>query len=107
MREDVILITGANGEIGHGLINSLYRQNINIIALDVAPLDKALRPKVTTWIVGDILDQMLLGRLVVEASKFAQFITFAFHPLNQSGIQPGDGTPYQCRRYPEPAALGC
>jgi nucleoside-diphosphate-sugar epimerase len=66
MREDVILITGANGEIGHGLINSLYRQNINIIALDVAPLDKALRPKVTTWIVGDILDQMLLGRLVVE-----------------------------------------
>lgn len=66
MREDVILITGANGEIGHGLINVLYQKKFNIVALDVAPLDKSLRDKVLTWIVGDILDQMLLGRLVVE-----------------------------------------
>lgn len=66
MREEVVLITGANGEIGHGLINALEKQNVNIVALDVAPLDKTLRPKVITYIVGDILDQMLLGRLVVE-----------------------------------------
>lgn len=66
MREDVILITGANGEIGHGLIDVLFQKKCNIVALDVAPLDKSLRDKVLTWIVGDILDQMLLGRLVVE-----------------------------------------
>ena len=66
MREDVVLITGANGEIGHGLINHLFNENIKIVALDVAPLDKCLRSKVATYIVGDILDQMLLGRLVVE-----------------------------------------
>ena len=31
-----------------------------------SPLDKSLRPLCNTYIVGDILDQMLLGRLVVE-----------------------------------------
>jgi len=67
MRQKVVLITGANGEIGHGLIRYLSKQTeANIVALDVAPLDKELRPLCSTYIVGDILDQMLLGRLVVE-----------------------------------------
>lgn len=66
MREDVVLITGANGEMGHGLIDYLFEHNVTIVALDVSPLDKNLRSKVATWIVGDILDQILLGRLVVE-----------------------------------------
>ncbi len=66
MREEVVLITGANGEIGHGLIRYLSNQDCPIVALDVNPLDKSLRPLVAKWIVGDILDQILLGRLVVE-----------------------------------------
>lgn len=66
MRDEVVLITGANGEMGHGLIDYLYQEGSVIVALDVSPLDKSLRSKVSTWIVGDILDQMLLGRLVVE-----------------------------------------
>lgn len=67
MRKEVVLITGANGEIGHGLITFLAQQNdVNVIALDVAPLDEELRPHVTRFIQGDILDGMLLGRLVVE-----------------------------------------
>ena len=66
MREQVILITGANGEIGHGLIRYLAEQNCPIVTLDVNPLDKALRLLVSKWIVGDVLDQILLGRLVVE-----------------------------------------
>lgn len=66
MREEAVLITGANGEIGHGLINYLSEKNKNIVALDIVPIDKTLRTKVGTWIVGDILDQVLLGRLVVE-----------------------------------------
>lgn len=67
MRQKVVLITGANGEIGHGLIRH-FAQNSqeNIVALDVVPMDKDLRPFCKTYIVGDILDQMLLGRLVVE-----------------------------------------
>lgn len=66
MREEVVLITGANGEIGHGLIHYLANQGYPIVALDVNPLDHALREEVRTFIVGDILDQVLLGRLVVE-----------------------------------------
>ncbi len=67
MRQKVVLVTGANGEIGHGLIHHLAQKTeANIVALDVVPLDKSLRSLCSTYIVGDILDQMLLGRLVVE-----------------------------------------
>ncbi len=67
MRKEVVLITGANGEIGHGLISHLAQEkNVNVIALDVQPLDEDLKPYCMRFIQGDILDQMLLGRLVVE-----------------------------------------
>ncbi len=66
MREDVVLITGANGEIGHGLIDYLSAHEFTIVALDLNPLDKGLRSKVAHYMVGDILDKLLLGRLVVE-----------------------------------------
>ena len=67
MRKEVVLITGANGEIGHGLITHLgQRGDTRILALDVAPIDEALKPYCERFIQGDILDGMLLGRLVVE-----------------------------------------
>ncbi len=67
MRKEVVLITGANGEIGHGLIHHLGSQgNFSVIALDVQPLDESLKPLVEKFIQGDILDTMLLGRLVAE-----------------------------------------
>ena len=67
MRKEVVLITGANGEIGHGLIAHLgQRGDTRILALDVQPIDEALKPYCERFIQGDILDGMLLGRLVVE-----------------------------------------
>lgn len=67
MRKEVVLITGANGEIGHGLITHLaVHRNVNVIALDVQPLDDELKPYCMRFIQGDILDAMLLGRLVAE-----------------------------------------
>ncbi|PKO18321.1 MAG: epimerase [Chloroflexi bacterium HGW-Chloroflexi-10] len=67
MRKEVVLITGANGEIGHGLITHLaHKEKANILALDVMPIDEALRPLCERFIQGDILDNMLLGRLVAE-----------------------------------------
>jgi nucleoside-diphosphate-sugar epimerase len=67
MRKEVVLITGANGEMGHGLISHLgERGDIRILALDVQPLDEPLRPYCEKFIQGDILDGMLLGRLVGE-----------------------------------------
>lgn len=67
MRNEVILITGANGEIGHGLIRSLAQKNgTQIVALDLKPLDDSLAPYCDRFIQGDILDSMLLGRLMAE-----------------------------------------
>ncbi len=67
MRKEVVLITGSNGEIGHGLISHLAEmENTHILALDVMPMDDNLRSKCERFIQGDILDQMLLGRLVAE-----------------------------------------
>jgi threonine 3-dehydrogenase len=67
MRNEVVLITGASGEIGHGLITYLAQQgNVRIVAMDVVPLPDSLKPYCERFIMGDILDGMLLGRLVVE-----------------------------------------
>lgn len=67
MRKEVVLITGANGEIGHGLISHLAeKEKTHILALDVMPMDDELRSKCERFIQGDILDHMLLGRLVAE-----------------------------------------
>lgn len=67
MRKEIVLITGANGEMGHGLITQLCESNeISIVAMDVQPLDDSLKPYCQRFIQGDILDLMLLGRLVSE-----------------------------------------
>src|SRR5512137_604875 len=67
MRKEVILITGANDEIGHGFIDFVTaKKDAFVIALDVQPLDESLSGKVERFILGDILDNMLLGRLVAE-----------------------------------------
>jgi nucleoside-diphosphate-sugar epimerase len=67
MRKEVTLITGANGEIGHGLITRLSKENhMRIVAIDIKPLDECLLPYCEKFIQGDILDNMLLGRLIAE-----------------------------------------
>lgn len=67
MRKPIILITGANGEIGHGLIEHFERIGVrNIVAVDIRPFDDRLADCCTATIVGDILDENLLQRLVSE-----------------------------------------
>jgi nucleoside-diphosphate-sugar epimerase len=68
MRTKAILITGANGEVGHGLIRYLAeRGNMPpIIVLDIRGLDDAIRPYVWETKVGDILDTALLDTLINE-----------------------------------------
>ena len=75
MRREVILITGANGEMGHGLIKRIGQENRSmIVALDLNPLDECLQPYCDRFIQGNILDKMLLGRLIAEYE-----ITSIFH----------------------------
>jgi threonine 3-dehydrogenase len=64
-REAIVLITGANGEVGHGLIEyfSAQADAPEIITLDLNPLDEKLRPLVKKSIVGNILDAELLDSL--------------------------------------------
>ena len=67
MRKPVIFITGANGEIGHGLITQLAGAGgRQIVSLDLAPLDSALRPFVHREFIGSILDAGLLERILSE-----------------------------------------
>jgi len=67
MRKSVILITGASGEIGHGLIEQLAADgNAEIVTLDLAPLERTLATKVHREIVGSILDTALLERVHTE-----------------------------------------
>jgi threonine 3-dehydrogenase len=65
MPAKAVLITGANGEMGHGLITRLkeLHSDIRIIALDVHPLSKELRKYCHEAIVGDILDTTTVDRL--------------------------------------------
>lgn len=63
-RNAAILITGAGGEVGHGLISALYEAGRrNVIAIDIRELEKPLREMCRETFVGDICDASLLGRL--------------------------------------------
>jgi nucleoside-diphosphate-sugar epimerase len=98
IRKPGILVTGANGEMGHGLITQLAEEGVhNIIALDVRPLDESLRKKCSAVVTGDILEQRLLERLQSEfeihcvyhlaalLSTRAEFTPEAAHRVNVEG----------------------
>ncbi len=98
MRERVVLVTGANGEVGHGLIAYLGELGgLHIVALDIKELDDELKPYCSRFIQGDILDTRLLERLVTEyeietiyhlasvLSTSAEFKPEAAHRVNVEG----------------------
>ncbi|MBL9141079.1 MAG: NAD-dependent epimerase/dehydratase family protein, partial [Phycisphaerae bacterium] len=62
-REKVVLVTGAGGEMGHGLIDALHAESRPVVALDVRELDPAVRAKCSAAFSGDICDPALLDRL--------------------------------------------
>jgi nucleoside-diphosphate-sugar epimerase len=67
VRKPVVLITGASGEIGHGLIESLSRDGRRpIITLDLKPLEGSLAGSVQQQYLGSILDGNLLERILSE-----------------------------------------
>jgi nucleoside-diphosphate-sugar epimerase len=63
-----VLITGASGEIGHGLIARLAASDPDrpVITLDLNPLPADLAPKVRQQFTGSILDRELLDRILAE-----------------------------------------
>lgn len=67
-RNPSVLITGACGEIGHGLIVRLTGAPAArpVVTLDLNPLPPALAPRVHQHFVGSVLDTQLLDRVLAE-----------------------------------------
>lgn len=67
MRKPVVLITGAGGEIGHGLIERLSEAGRQpIVTIDLNPLEPSLAGKVQREFTGSITDARLLDRILSE-----------------------------------------
>jgi nucleoside-diphosphate-sugar epimerase len=97
-RKPVVFITGAGGEIGHGLIARLAENpDRSIITLDLNPLDHDLLPLVRRHVVGSILDANLLQTIQAEyeidlivhlaalLSTRSEFAPQAAHRVNVEG----------------------
>ena len=64
MRKQAILITGANGEMGQGLLSLIHKNYKGcIIAIDVNPLKQSIAQFCTENIIGDILDKNIIEQL--------------------------------------------
>src|SRR5262249_29896223 len=97
MRKPVVLITGAGGEIGHGLVTWLAESVSPIITLDVRPLDASLAPLAAREFTGSITDVSLLERMLAEfevdrifhlaalLSTRSEFTPIAAHHVNVEG----------------------
>ncbi len=93
-----MLITGAGGEIGHGLIERLAGQSQRaIVTLDVARLDASIASKVDREITASILDRGVLERVLAEfqvelvfhlaalLSTRSEFTPVSAHKVNVEG----------------------
>jgi threonine 3-dehydrogenase len=63
-RNAAILITGAGGEVGHGLIAALHSSGTRVVAIDIRELPSEQRNLCQDTFVGDICDNSLLERLL-------------------------------------------
>src|SRR5947209_7354305 len=98
LRKPVVLITGASGEIGHGLIVRLSTADDRaVITLDLNPLDRELAGRVRQQFVGSIPPTQVLDRILAEyeidrvfhlaalLSTRSEFAPVAAHRVNVEG----------------------
>jgi nucleoside-diphosphate-sugar epimerase len=98
MRKPVALITGAGGEIGHGLIEELsHGDRASIVTIDLNPLEPALARLVQREFTGSITDVRLLDRILAEfeidtvyhlaalLSTRSEFTPMTAHQVNVEG----------------------
>jgi threonine 3-dehydrogenase len=98
MRKPVVLITGANGEIGHALVANLVQQRKQrVVSLDVNALDPSVARLVHREFTGSILDTDILERILSEfevdlifhlaalLSTRSEFTPMAAHHVNVEG----------------------
>src|SRR5688572_20111919 len=97
MRASSVLVTGANGEIGHGLITRLAETGRSIVTIDISPLESSLSRLVRREFTGSITDTGLLERVLAEfeidrvfhlaalLSTRAEFTPISAHEVNVEG----------------------
>ena len=98
MRKSAILITGANGEMGHGLIAKIHEnKHTNIVGMDLNALDSSISKYCSEIIIGNILDEDLIDQLNGEyefdsiyhlaaiLSTRAEFSPRSAHDVNVGG----------------------
>jgi len=97
MRASSVLVTGANGEIGHGLLTRLAADGRSIVTLDIQPLEPALVRLVRREFTGSVTDRALLERILAEfeidlvfhlaalLSTRAEFTPVTAHQVNVDG----------------------
>ena len=98
IRKPVVLITGAGGEIGHGLIAHLANEGRHsVVTLDVNPLEPSLARLVQREFTGSIMDTSLLERILAEfevetiyhlaalLSTRSEFTPVTAHQINVEG----------------------
>src|SRR4051812_33525785 len=97
MRTPVVLVTGAGGEIGHGLIARLADAGRAIVTIDIAPLESGMARLVRREFTGSITDRWVLERGLAEfevdlvfhlaalLSTRAEFTPVTAHEVNVDG----------------------
>jgi threonine 3-dehydrogenase len=98
VRKPVVLITGANGEIGHALVANLAdKRHQAVVTLDLNALDPQIARLVHREVTGSILDTSVLERVLAEfevdlifhlaalLSTRSEFAPMAAHHVNVEG----------------------
>ena len=99
MRRPVVLITGASGEMGHGLITRLAAEGTRpILTLDLKALEPSLARLVAREFTGSVLDRSVLERILSEfeidvifhlaalLSTRGEFTPVTAHQVNVEGM---------------------
>jgi nucleoside-diphosphate-sugar epimerase len=94
----MVLVTGGSGEMAYGLIHRFAEtRTVDVLALDVRPLDPELARRCAVSLTGDIRDRRLLERLRSEfeihaiyhlaaiLSTRAEFVPETAHEVNVGG----------------------
>ena len=97
-RNAATLITGAGGEVGHGLIAALHAAGRrDLVGIDIRELDRPQRERCRETFVGDVCDTTLIERLqsmfeITEIHQLAailstraEFTPEAAHEVNVGG----------------------
>ena len=94
MREQSVLVTGACGEIGQALVQSLSKQSSHIVTADLVPLPEAIKNLSSEHFQGDLVNRIkifydydfdVIFHLAASLSSKAEVATEEAHHINVEG----------------------